>query len=520
MLKKLTELEQQAQQSQTIVWIDHDKHTIDIPAVDNTVIHYKPLPTAIQFHEDSTSLVRFIMGPFGSGKSSMCIAEMVFRASQMPVCIDGIRRYRAAIIRNTMGELETTTLRTWLNWCTYLGSMESRQKPVMTYQHNFYDQRGRIELELMFIGLDKIKDVGKLKSLELTDAYINESSEIPKLVFDVLTGRINRYPNRNLLNDPYSGRVIMDSNPPDTDHWLYQTFEEIAPERYRIFKQPPGLLEDLSPNPDAENIQNLGVTYYVDMAVGKTREFIIVFCMGKYGCVIKDKPVYPQYNDDLHAVDDIAIDKKEGIYIGWDFGLTPACLIVQYVNGQIRCIKEFVTERSYVRELATEIVKPWLNSFCTGLPIIASLGDPSGVSGKETDGDNCINILNDIGICTIPARTNVIETRIDSVADSLNKLFNGRPSLVVSKHATKGCPSLVKGFRGSYHYQRVQVIGQDKFKDIPNKIHPFSDIHDCLQYICMQIHQNITVADTPDLSKQFLAEQEKATKLRNNSLGL
>jgi hypothetical protein len=51
---------------------------------------------------------------------------------------------------------------------------------------------------------------------------------------------------------------------------------------------------------------------------------------------------------------------------------------------------------------------------------------------------------------------------------------------------------LRKGFMGKYCYKRIQVIGDEKYRDVPDKTHPFSDIQDCLQYICYEINYQQT----------------------------
>src|SRR5688572_1800780 len=75
---------------------------------------YIPSPTGLAAHMDDT-FVRCIMGPYGSGKSTWAINEMVRRTCNMPVWSNGRRRARWAIVRNTSGELQSTTLQTWLN---------------------------------------------------------------------------------------------------------------------------------------------------------------------------------------------------------------------------------------------------------------------------------------------------------------------------------------------------------------------------------------------------------------------
>src|ERR1700704_5981875 len=72
---------------------------------------YIPTTTGRLFHNDD-NFVRVIMGPYGSGKSTLSIAEMVIRACGMPRWNANRRRSRWGIVRNTSGELSSTTLAT------------------------------------------------------------------------------------------------------------------------------------------------------------------------------------------------------------------------------------------------------------------------------------------------------------------------------------------------------------------------------------------------------------------------
>ena len=71
---------------------------------ENPDYFYRPVPTARNFHA-SDSLVRCVVGPYGSSKTTMMLSEILFRTLQMPKDSNGVRTARWAIIRNTYGEL-------------------------------------------------------------------------------------------------------------------------------------------------------------------------------------------------------------------------------------------------------------------------------------------------------------------------------------------------------------------------------------------------------------------------------
>lgn len=449
---------------------------------------YLPTATGKLAHDDN-SFVRLIMGPYGSGKSTWCINEIVRRTCAMPVWSNGRRRARWAIVRNTSGELQSTTLQTWLAWFGDLGDVHKRQKPLLTYEHTFNDGNGVIELELIFLALDREEDLRKIKSLEVTGAYINELSEVPQGALSHFKGRVNhRYPSRAFCDKPYWSGIIADTNPPDVDHWLYKDFELKKLESYKIFKQPPGLIKDKDnkwyQNPQCDNYINLAPDYYTKLAEGQTEDFIKVYCLGEYGSVGFGKKVYPEYNDDLHSVASITAIQGEPIHLGWDFGLTPACVVTQISpRGQLRILKEYVSEDMGIRTFAKNIVLPALSRDFPYCKIGISRADPSGIAGDDIMEElSCIGELNSLGINTAPARSNELESRIGAVRYFMNTMVDGQPAYLLSR---EGCPILRRGKTKDYIYKRISVGGEERYKEVPHKNFA-SHAADAEQYIAME----------------------------------
>jgi hypothetical protein len=65
---------------------------------------YASVPTIKRFSQ-SRAFIRGLRGPFGSGKSSGCVIELVNWAKRQPLA-NGKRRARFACIRNTYKQLE------------------------------------------------------------------------------------------------------------------------------------------------------------------------------------------------------------------------------------------------------------------------------------------------------------------------------------------------------------------------------------------------------------------------------
>lgn len=469
---------------------------------DKTIIHgnendriYIPSPTGQLFH-DSTHFVNLVIGPYGSGKSTMCIQHMVRRACAMPYWFNGRRRSRWAVVRNTSGELHSTTLQTWLTWFGDLGDIRKRQKPLLTYEHTFNDGNGVVELDLIFIALDRPDDVRKIKSLELTGVYLNELSELPQNVLSHFKGRVNgRYPSRSFCADPYWSGIIADTNPPDEDHWIFSDFETNTTPSYKVFHQPSGLVTNDAgefikdgegnyiQNVDADNAKHLSHDYYPKLAEKQSEGFIKVYCGGKYGLVESGKRVYPEFNYDLHSVPRIEAIQGEGLYLGWDFGLTPACIVMQISpRGQVRVLKEYIAEDMGIRTFAKNVVIPGLARDFPYCKVAGSEADPAGAAGDAIMEElSCIGELNTLGIETRAATTNDPDVRISSVRYFLNMMSDGQPCFLISR---EGCPVTVKGFMSGYHFKRMMISGDERYQDKPNK-NKYSHSHDALQYDVM-----------------------------------
>lgn len=461
------------------------------------VNYVAPGPITEAFHQDN-SFVRGLMGPVGSGKSTACCFEVLSRALEQMPGPDGIRRSRWAICRNTYPELKSTTIKTWMDWYQDLATMKWDTPITSNINISDIGDGTGLELEVIFMALDRPDDVGKLRSLELTGGWMNEASEMEKAVLDMLTQRVGRFPSKRNGGPSWTG-VIMDTNPPDDDSWWYKLAEEERPEIFRFFKQPGGLIQDMDPksptyqqyipNPLAENIQNhsLGYQYYLNQLYGKTEDWIRVFLLGQYGTTMDGKPVYPEWNEKVHY-SEMALTPVQGmpILLSFDFGLTPACAFLQMNSrGQLLVLKELVSEDMGIRQFYSEVVRPVIRGEYSKHRVEA-VGDPAGNMRSQTDEKTCMQELMELGILCEPAPTNEFVARRESVAYFLQRMSGGEPGFVLDP----SCKMLRKGFNGGYRYERLRVSGSARFKDRPVK-DKFSHIHDALQYGCLQMRSEM-----------------------------
>jgi len=452
-------------------------------------IDYKATETSQAFHA-SDATVRCLMGPVGSGKSSACCMEILRRAMTQQPGPNGIRYSRWVIVRNTYPELQSTTIKDWTEWFP-------EEHFGRVYQSSPIEQViefGDVHLTIWFISLDNERDAKKFRGLRITGVWLNECSELPRVALDMALQRKGRYPDKARGRPSWSG-VIMDTNPPDEDHWIYKLFEEEKPHDFEMFKYAEAMIKTdkgYKPNPEADYLQNLpDPNYYNTLINGQSENWIRVFVQGKYGSVSQGRLVYPDYNDKLHCVESIEPIPTLPLMLSWDFGLTPACVLTQKMpNGQVRILREFQGEDVGTESFAEFTVLPWLQE---NLPSSIytnwheGQADPAGKT-KEGDDLSCIGRLNNLSSLHPAFETNhqgawsnSPDSRINAVSLSLKRLIDGHPGLIIDS----SCKMLRRGFNGQYYYKRVLSAGGNKYKDKPEK-NIYSHLHDALQYACLE----------------------------------
>lgn len=434
-------------------------------------IDYTPTGKVLdQFYWDD-SFVAGIRGPIGSGKSTALIFRPWRHLAQSEPDRNGVRRARWAIVRNTYPELKSTTIKTWHEWFPReLGVWQDEGPPT------HYINAGGFDMEMMFLALDRPEDIRKLLSLELTGAAINEARESPKAILDGLTGRVGRFPPARGGAKGWSG-VIMDTNPPDTDHWWYRLAEENCPSGFKFFAQPPG------DGPDAENLKNLPDGYYQKASLGKDEAWVNVYVRGYYGFVQDGKPVYPEFREHMHVAE-CGLVEKWPLHIGIDFGLTPAAAFGQRSPmGQWRWIDELVTEETTGATLFAEMLTRKLRAEYRDVTVGSITGDPSGDFGGN-DATTAFQLMNAVlsksKMLARPAYSNDPAIRREAVVVPLSRIIDGQPGLIVSPK----CQVLRKAMAGGYRYRRVQVTGAERYADRPEK-NKFSHVAEAAQYLML-----------------------------------
>ena len=455
----------------------------------NMKIVYNAEPTMREFHR-STATARGLAGPIGSGKSVACCQELLIRAMQQEPNSQGIRKTRFCIVRSTYPQLKSTTIKTFQEWIPDSICPIKYDSPITGRLRQPLADGTEMDAEFIFLAMDLEKDVEKVTSLELTGAWINEAREISLSIVKNVLSRTGRYPRKSDAPLTWSG-LIMDTNQPDTDHWWYRYAEKEKPPGWAFFKQPGALFRlpngTYVPNPLAENVQNqqLGYDYWLRMITydKKDENWIRVMIMAEYGSVSTDKPVYGgYYNDNLHvSKEPLAVYRGLPLIGGWDFGLTPAFIVAQQTpKGQMRILREYICPDGAIKQFATNAVKPALKNEFPEMRFAMTWADPAGEQRNQANETTCVQELKRLNFPVEITNTNAHLPRRQAVINYLTRLADGEPALILDPR----CHVLRKGFLDGYKYNRVQISGEDRFKDEPDK-NEYSHPHDALQYMCL-----------------------------------
>ena len=491
--------------------------------MSNVSIDYKASPTGVLFHQ-SDSFVRGIMGPFGSGKSVTVCFEIFLRMKKQSPGLDGIRRTRWIIARNTFNELETTTMETWRDWFPENVFGAISRKPPYRQKVKFDD----VEAEVIFLALDKPEDQKKLLSFEVTGIWFNEARQIDQAIISAALGRVGRYPSKKDKPDYVDGNswptwsgILLDTNPPDDEHWYYKAAEEqswavnemgdkvdldtIPPSRrWAFFRQPSGL------SSDAENVNNLpgGQDYYKRMLGGNTKEWVDVHVHGNYGFIKTGTPVFEGY----WAADLMTrqFETKQGgtIWVGIDAsGRHPASIFAQKTQlGQWQIVDELcITDdfgmgaENYTRLVKQKLVTDFQNHH------FEIFGDPAGGWKSQNNEQTYFDILHAGGIDVRGAPDlpkNSIRLRLETVKSTMSRLINGQPGIIIHPR----CKQLLRGFNGGYQLRAASTATNDA---VPEK-NRFSDAQDALQYVLAGGGETkrLIGRGRPSIGKSFVANTE------------
>ena len=424
----------------------------------------------------SEKFISLAVGPVGSTKTTAGIMKILHHAALMAPCKDGIRRSRAIWVRNTREQLRDTSIPDFLKWIP-----DGVMGVFLKTEYKFLIKVGEIECEVLFRGLDDANDVRRLLSLQASFFVFDEFREIHPDIYNAAQGRIGRYPDKMMngvgckTDDGEPNMHLWGmTNPPDMDTYWEDLLTD-PPDNVHVTIQPSGL------SPEADWTKYLPDDYYDNLSQGKTEDWIDVYIHAQFGKSLSGLPVFRSFDRSVHVAKEelTPMFSDSPLIIGVDAGLTPAAVIgnVAY-DGRLVIYDSLISDGMGALRFVRERLKPLLVNKYPGRRALVII-DPAAFQRAQTDERTVADIYKNEGFTVKPARTNAVAARISAVDKYLTRVVDGKYSLLACPtHAT----NLVQALSGKYRY-KINTKGVRDEK--PEKSHPWSDIADAFQYLCL-----------------------------------
>lgn len=448
---------------------------------------YTPPPTLRRFML-SEKRVRAVRGPVGSAKSTACAMELLRRACAAPIQDDNIRRSKGVIVRNTLQQLKTTNLVT----------IEQLFRPIMTHKVSDATIQIRIpasggqpavEADWLMLPLDTPENIQRLLSLELTYGWVSEFREVPLEIVEGVLMRLGRYPSPVMLSHlPEEQRrywygLIMESNSFTEDSPWFEKLEENLPANWDYFVQPGAF------DPGAENRENLPPSYYEDLMESNSPDWVDQYVHNRIGPSLSGQAVFrSSFIHDFHVAK-AALTPTPGypLIIGMDTGRNPAAIIAQMdMRGRLLVFASMWAKNMGMEKFLKTYVRPALQQTkFLGNPAYLVL-DPACRQKAQFGEESVLDGVKRAGFVAIPAMTNAIDPRLRAVEKFLLGQIDGTGMMLIDP---EGCGDLILALGSRYKY-KLKKDGVT-LEEIPEKLHPWSDLADALQYTCLGTESNL-----------------------------
>ena len=461
----------------------------------------------------STALTKVIMGPLGGGKTTACAFARIYAATLAPVArhpVDGkpTRMCRWIVLRDTFRSAEKTVLESWKQWFPkgYAGSswQGGNDRPV-THTLRFIGADGvRIEAITEFAGLGEDSVETLMKGREYSGAWLNELDTHADGSLDDLEQRVGRYPKADILltrtqlaelsrelgREIVSGQrqrmVIGDMNAPTIDNWTYKSFVTHRKPDRAFFQQPSGR------SAEAENRFNLEPDYYDRIVRNQEEHFVRRMVDNEFGYSRAGKPVLANFSFFRH-VSRHRLDWRPELelHVGVDVstgGLSPAAMLAQNWAPRIALLDELYLGHGVGPARFAEGLKTKLDADYPGARL-RLWADPASQHGGDKEGGQLsaleiLQVVLGVPVMVPAGGSNELGLRIDAVNAELRGYLEPNSHLLV---CPQKCPLWIEAASGKYRYRKKPEASSNEYDEVPEKLHPWSDVQDGGQYVILGI---------------------------------
>ena len=435
---------------------------------------------------DSNAYQKLIMGPVGSGKSTVAIMDLLQRAlAQAP--FNNIRRTKFGLMRNTTAQLKATVKPLIDTWFV---TMTNNTMGQWRLTDNVFECRFKlpddtiVHSEFSLLAADTPDDVRRLLSLELSAAWVEECREVDAEVYSGLRARVNRFPSRVAGGVTRPG-LVCSTNPPPLGSFWHEMITN-PPSNAEIFVQPPALLEDGSLNPERENQDNLPPDYYENVMAGQTEGWISVYLQNQYGAGDYGQPVYrSSFKKSFHVSDEplnAVLQSINPLLIGMDNGLQAAAVIGQVdMRGRVNVLDECFVPADMTMGVDNFLDKYLVPKLRREFPNfrpenIVFVCDPACWQRSQANSRTIAQEIESRGYQCLKAGTNDPERRVAGVEGLFVRQIDGKAGILIDPK----CTHLISATEWGFRYKK-SASGQGTLTFDKNH---FSHISDAFQYFC------------------------------------
>ena len=260
-------------------------------------LNYDPLEKQYQFH-NSNKPFRLYSGAVGAGKTLALCMEGLKLALQYPGSIGLLGRYNYT-------DLKRTTL------FTFQEILEKFPSEMINYNKSDATLKITIKDKTSIIYFIHLDDVSPVKSLNLDWFGVDETTEITKEVWDLLTTRLRHGVIKRACG-------FGATNPESKSHWLYEYFYESNDSDYELI--------------ETYSYENIHLPEHYKKQLEKMKidqDFYDRYVMGKWGSF--KGLVYKVFNRSMHVINDKVPHEESRVYRTIDFGYNNpfVCLFVE-----------------------------------------------------------------------------------------------------------------------------------------------------------------------------------------------